>query len=1205
MTKKCLIIIAGFTLSFSIGAVFFPLPLYAEETPSIRESSQLAAISSILPYIRGILSRFEELLFGIKIAAFPTAEATTAFSARLSVSSDDAEQNVSSGAMDLSSSDLELIRDGSTDQIVGMRFTNVAVPKGATITNAYLEFTVDETANLDPINLKIQAQAADNPTTFTTATSNISSRSRTNTSVPWIPPQWTTVGAKQQTPNLSSVVQEVINRSSWASGNSMVFIITGTGRRVAESYNGGSSLAPLLRVEYTTSAATDTTPPAVSITAPANNATISGTSVAVSASATDNTGGSGVVGVQFYISGPSLSLTKFGLEDTTSPYGIIWDTTTGADGSYTLLAVARDAAGKRATSTSIGVTVQNAISPSPPPPSSVSPSHLSTTEGTAQNASTVSALSVPASLNTLYLAAFTSRNHATVNNITGLGLAWTRLRDQCSGRNNTGIEVWRAYGSPTTSGTVTATLNTSVTAAVIAVSRYSGADPTTPTGAVVGDNTLGDNNASCTGAGIDASSYSVPITTTANSVIYAAIADRAASHTPGSGYTERAEFSAGSSGSVAGIQVMDRATPSGSSYPVNGTFSSSVDYAVVGVEVRGSGDIVLELALPRYFSDTLRYPRRFPAGEKLRLSSKTSLTSVTGAALVNNVTGSSYALNFMPDTTHADAFVADVPNIPTADYTLSFLDNGVTRRTALSVGGVSTAPLAAPGQAKQSYVPSPLIKYRGSVCTYGEHGDACFWESAFAGNPDKFSQLLYTNNDEVLFRSINGGRSWLAENLDDGKYFPDIFLCCDAKVVYADDGQFFLSFLGGEILDVDSISPEEGHLSRWGMKGPPVDSRFYKKAGSAPPGVAIDYPKLAYDKSRQMVYISGLAVWIESLQRSENALFVSRDDGISFTEYPLPRKFRSLSSLSVGRDGTLYGATKDNGGRTSRFVRFDDADPTKLSIIDIANRSNEEYWPPRSSVSNHLPWYTYLGPEIVADNSAQSPHLGRVYMLWAEQERPEPSIDPEYPYDYYGFNFDIFISYSDNEGDTWSQPVLVNDDNGTGDQVFPSLAVDPNGIVHAAFIDRRNAPEDARFDVYYATSSDGVHFSSNLRLTDALVSMRSGRSIGDYNNMLVAYRDRAYVAFPCGDREITPSLRVPEGACFVQIGPEKPDIGDVDGNWSITMADSELAFNYYLGKVTLNTSQRERADANRDGNVTPADSQCIALYASGEFSCLD
>jgi len=97
----------------------------------------------------------------------------------------------------------------------------------------------------------------------------------------------------------------------------------------------------------------DTTPPTVSISSPAGGATVSGTTT-VSASASDNIG---VAGVQFLLDGAAL-----GAEDSASPYAVSWNTTAAGNGSHTLTATARDAAGNRTTSAPVTVTVSNAAS---------------------------------------------------------------------------------------------------------------------------------------------------------------------------------------------------------------------------------------------------------------------------------------------------------------------------------------------------------------------------------------------------------------------------------------------------------------------------------------------------------------------------------------------------------------------------------------------------------------------------------------------------------------------------------------------------------------------------------------------------------------------------------------------------------------------------------------------------------------------------
>jgi len=95
----------------------------------------------------------------------------------------------------------------------------------------------------------------------------------------------------------------------------------------------------------------DTTSPTVSLTAPASGATVSGTSVTLSANASDNVG---VSSVQFKVDGANVNAA-----DTSSPYTTTWDSTTVANGSHTITGVARDAAGNSTTSSSVTVTVNN------------------------------------------------------------------------------------------------------------------------------------------------------------------------------------------------------------------------------------------------------------------------------------------------------------------------------------------------------------------------------------------------------------------------------------------------------------------------------------------------------------------------------------------------------------------------------------------------------------------------------------------------------------------------------------------------------------------------------------------------------------------------------------------------------------------------------------------------------------------------------
>ena len=171
---------------------------------------------------------------------------------QIGANSDDAEERPN-GSIDLNSSDLELIRDGVNDQAIGMRFVGLGIPQGANILAADVQFTVDETNGVDPCNLDIYGEDTDDAVTFSSSSFNITNRAFTTASVAWTPPTWSGVGDSgpdQLTPDISSVLQEIVDRTNYTSNSAVALIITGTGKRTAESFNGSSADAATLCVTY-------------------------------------------------------------------------------------------------------------------------------------------------------------------------------------------------------------------------------------------------------------------------------------------------------------------------------------------------------------------------------------------------------------------------------------------------------------------------------------------------------------------------------------------------------------------------------------------------------------------------------------------------------------------------------------------------------------------------------------------------------------------------------------------------------------------------------------------------------------------------------------------------------------------------------------------------------------------------------------------
>lgn len=153
------------------------------------------------------------------------------------VASDKAEEDTSDGSIDLGSSDLELVQESNV-QAVGIIFSNVSVAQGATITSASIQFEADE-VQTGAVTVTIQGEDIDDAPAFTSTTNDVTNRTLTTASVSWSPNDWNTVGeagSDQQTPDLAAIIQEIVNRPGWVSGNDIAIIITGAGgnRRTAE-----------------------------------------------------------------------------------------------------------------------------------------------------------------------------------------------------------------------------------------------------------------------------------------------------------------------------------------------------------------------------------------------------------------------------------------------------------------------------------------------------------------------------------------------------------------------------------------------------------------------------------------------------------------------------------------------------------------------------------------------------------------------------------------------------------------------------------------------------------------------------------------------------------------------------------------------------------------------------------------------------------
>jgi len=155
---------------------------------------------------------------------------------------------------------LEITYNQSSPQgryINGIRFEDIAIPQGATVTGARIEFVAAQDSGGDTVApvFEIRGHREDDAPEFSLLTPKIAGRPETSASVTWQGadlPEWNE-GTTYQTPDLTPIVQEIVDQSGWCGNNAMSFEIESLqgdpNARVAHSSEGDSAFSPVLIID--------------------------------------------------------------------------------------------------------------------------------------------------------------------------------------------------------------------------------------------------------------------------------------------------------------------------------------------------------------------------------------------------------------------------------------------------------------------------------------------------------------------------------------------------------------------------------------------------------------------------------------------------------------------------------------------------------------------------------------------------------------------------------------------------------------------------------------------------------------------------------------------------------------------------------------------------------------------------------------------
>ena len=173
-------------------------------------------------------------------------------------SGDNAEERLEptseKGNISTTSNTLELgkYQDSDTSplysQLVGLRFQQIPIPQGAIVKEASLSFYAREDGNAaSTVEIAGQKSADTKAFSKTDLISDEHGRPRTDSKVEWELTPWEK-NKSYRNNNIGPIVQEIVNQEKWEAYNSMVFIISGSGRRGAYSFKD-PALAPILKIK--------------------------------------------------------------------------------------------------------------------------------------------------------------------------------------------------------------------------------------------------------------------------------------------------------------------------------------------------------------------------------------------------------------------------------------------------------------------------------------------------------------------------------------------------------------------------------------------------------------------------------------------------------------------------------------------------------------------------------------------------------------------------------------------------------------------------------------------------------------------------------------------------------------------------------------------------------------------------------------------
>lgn len=344
---------------------------------------------------------------------------------------------------------------------------------------------------------------------------------------------------------------------------------------------------------------------------------------------------------------------------------------------------------------------------------------------------------------------------------------------------------------------------------------------------------------------------------------------------------------------------------------------------------------------------------------------------------------------------------------------------------------------------------------------------------------DTFSRLS-------IYYTTTGGQVW--ERSDFEGEVSGYMAAGDPVVSFDQNGRVYLTSLTVDLNFVisDLLSWSDDNGATWQTKLMYTDC---------------DKPWFAIDRSPQSPYLGRkyvpMAVF-SAFQGSMLCLAIGPDDQTLYQTAPfsINHNFIQLASVDTQQDGDVFvGFYYEDLSSSNGHLGIAHSTNGGQSFgpeVQVAT-THAQVFSSIDKVSNNL----NIAPYIAIDRSG-GPYHNRIYYAYTDVESvATPEI------------FDIFLTWSDDDGAHWTTPKVVHEATAPGTQQFySSIFVNETGAVVLGWYDRRNDPSDIDTDFYTAISTDGGHNFQEFRANsvpsnfEAAFIGNDGFGIGDYGQIV-------------------------------------------------------------------------------------------------------